>query len=168
MLEQETSLYHQSIFGSERAQAFGYSNVHRVFERASGKDVVDFIGRVYAPRCLHLPDTAQTTGVIVSEPSNFIKDHYGNYLGPMFSTDLSVHGERELNGHMEGALVVPFINTTLTERDLKSHGMEVWGLPGKLVDVLKNKADTQCEFSVGFVFLIEERDHQKTDNNDEQ
>ncbi len=138
---QTVDRYNQSIFGQPRDRGYGFSNVHDVFRRTSSQQLIDEIANFYGTRCAHIPDNAQVTGVIVEQKTPRITTHYAEYVSDALQTPLEIEDLSTLNGIHKGALVVPFINTTHVEQQFRVRGLEVWGLPGIIVDAHKNKAD---------------------------
>lgn len=129
----------QTIFGKqgENPYGFGDHNVHEIFP-AGSPELIEYLEQHYGQRCGHLPDTEQV-GVFVGNANPIVHaqmDYYSSLLG----APIKVEERRSLNGQYKGALVVPYINTSAAERRFQSHGLEIWGLPGKIVDNLKNKA----------------------------
>jgi len=150
--------YDQSIFGSPRERGYGFSNVHDVFRRTS-PELVDYIAAFYGSRCAHIPDNSDATGVIVEEKTSRIVEHYAKYVSQTLQIPLEVEDISTLNGIHKGALVVPFINTTHVEQQFRSRGLEVWGLPGNVVDIHKNKADCHDLINELSIPGIETPDH---------
>lgn len=99
----------------------------------------------YGERCGHLPLNARTIRVLVSESTPEIKAQMA-YLSSLFGKDVVPITFDELK--LEKAqspelvsLVVPYISVPEIETRLHHElGAEVWGLPGKMTHVLKNKA----------------------------
>lgn len=128
-----------SIFGPSRNGniGWGYHNVGSVFP-ASTPELYEKIAAHYGQRCTHFPDTHQL-GVIV-ETRNPIINSQMEYLSQILGKKITIRTFEDL-GQQPGSLVVPYINISSTEQRLKASGFEVWGLPSRMVDVLKNKAD---------------------------
>lgn len=136
-----TNIYNQSIFGPRRERGYGFSNVHDVFRKTSPEQV-DSIAAFYGTRCAHVPDNTEVTGVIVEQKTPRIKTHYEEYVAKVLNKrTFEVEDIESLNGIHRGALVVPFINTSHVEEQFRIRGLDVWGLPGMVVDIHKNKAD---------------------------
>ncbi len=130
-----------SIYGERVEHGLGVSNVGEVFRKTS-PHLLDDINLKYALRCGHIPtDIARQPGVIIQKRTPETVAHFGDYIAATLGANLQVAEIPALNGQFRGGLAVPFINTAHVEREFQGHGMEVWGVPGRMVDVLKNKAN---------------------------
>ncbi len=115
-----------------------HPNVGDVFSAGGAKFNRD-INAHYGQR-LSAADNSKI-GVIMDNPSSNVLTQW-EYISAITGKDIFVLPPlKTLNGDYSGAYVVSYINTTSVENQMKEHGLKVWGLPGRLVDILKNKAD---------------------------
>lgn len=114
--------------------------------RASNEAVVKYVQHYYGERCGHLPLNASKIRALVDAPSADIRSQMA-YLSGLFGKDILPVTFDELKAERESApgltpLVIPYINVpeaeNLLHNDLKA---DSWGLPGKMTDRLKNKAN---------------------------
>ena len=113
--------------------------------RASNETMVRKVQHYYGERCGHLPLHARDIRVLVDFPSDDIRAQLA-YLSTLFGKDVLPVTFDELQQEVERVpelvpFVVPYIN--LPELETRLHhelGAESWGLPGKMTNVLKNKA----------------------------
>lgn len=142
------SILHTSLFASpiQRALGVGFHNVgNQGVLRASNEAMTNYVQHYYGERCGHLPLNARTIRALVSVATPEIKAQMA-YLSSLFGKDVVPTTFDELKMEKEQSpelvpLVVPYI--TVPEIETRLHhelGAEVWGLPGKMTHVLKNKA----------------------------
>lgn len=140
------SLLTTSIFASQAPRAIGVG-FHNVGSggvlRASNTEVVKNVEAHYGARCGHIPLNAERTCVLVHAPTADIQAHLA-YLSQLVGKEICAITPDELRREQlpeSPALVVPYINVPEAEEQIQTYlGAESWGLPGKMVTVLKNKA----------------------------
>jgi hypothetical protein len=121
--------------------------------RASDETMVKYVQHYYGERCGHLPLSATNIRALVDFPGAEIRAQMA-YLSALFGKDVIPVTFGELKREKEKAgnlvpLIVPYINVPEIETRLHTElGAESWGLPGKMTQVLKNKA--------GFYRLVDE------------
>jgi hypothetical protein len=144
-----TSLLTTSIFAShaQRTVGVGFHNIgDSGVLRASNTAIVKAVQAHYGARCGHIPLNAQRVHVLVDIPTPDIQAHMaylsqltGKAIKPITPDDLKREQQRSPDSP---ALVVPYINVPEAEQQIQANlGAESWGLPGKMVTILKNKAD---------------------------
>ncbi len=113
--------------------------------RASNESMVNFVQTYYGQRCGHLPLNAGVRYVLVSTPTEEIQNQmtylsalFGKDITPLTLDDLKQARDRDPE---QTPLIVPYINVPNIEQALdKELGAKLWGLPGKMTHLLKNKA----------------------------
>src|SRR5215469_6700681 len=140
------SLLTTSIFAShvQRTIGVGFHNVGSGgVLRASNTEVVRNVEAHYGARCGHIPLNAEKTCVLVHAPTADIQAHLA-YLSQLVGKEIKAITADELKREQPPefpALVVPYINVPEAEEQIQTYlGAESWGLPGKMVTILKNKA----------------------------
>ncbi len=136
-----------SLFASSNTRTIG-AGFHNIGSsgvlRASHKTLVDKIEAHYGERCGHLPFDMQKLRVLVDAPTPAIEAQMA-YLSQLFGKELKAVTSETLRGERapgERVLVVPYVNVPEVEERLVEIGeAESWGLPAKMVHILKNKAD---------------------------
>src|SRR5713226_7955571 len=142
------SILNISLFDShvQRELGVGYHNVGTGDLRASDKTTIDYVEAHYGQRCGHLPLNARRVCVLVDAITDEIHSHL-RYLSQLFGKELKAitpdHLQQEQKRFSERrALIVPYINVLETEKRIQTElGAESWGMTGKMVSFLKNKAD---------------------------
>src|SRR5579859_1174767 len=142
-----SSILHTSLFASSIPHmiAVGFHNVGGDgVLRASNEAMIDYVQHYYGERCGHLPLNARNIRVLVDLPTPEIQAQM-NYLSSLFGKDVVPTSlgnlKQEQENSAEVPLVVPYINVPEVETRLQNElGAVVWGLPGKMTHVLKNKA----------------------------
>jgi hypothetical protein len=132
------------LFGQQRKMGVGFHNIGSGLLRASHAETVRKVERHYGERCGHLPLNAQELRVLVAENTDAIRTQMeylsslmGRTLQP-FTADELLQGQKAMT---ERPLVVPYINVPETEAYVQQElGADVWGLPGRMTHILKNKA----------------------------
>lgn len=119
--------------------------------RASNNDVAKEAEATYLGRCGHLPLQAKKVGVLVEPPAPVEFCRQLAYLSHLFGKEIepmsfaAVHAARQVSTQAtpgQAPLVVPYINVPEAEALIQSTlGAQTWGFPGKMVHLLKNKAD---------------------------
>src|SRR5579864_286922 len=137
-----------SIFGSQTHTTIGVG-FHNVGSggvlRASNTEVVKHVEAHYGARCGHIPLNAERVYVLVHVPTPDIQAHLA-YLSQLVGKEIKPITADELKREQQRlpqspALVVPYINVPEAEEQIQTYlGAESWGLPGKMVTILKNKA----------------------------
>jgi hypothetical protein len=134
------------LFGQRRAVGVGFHNIGSGLLRASHEATVRKVERHYGERCGHLPLNAANVRVLVDDRTGDIQTQMA-YLSRLMKKDILpvTHDElaRQQSNSTSGkrTLVVPYINVPETETYVQQElGADVWGLPGKMTHVLKNKA----------------------------
>jgi hypothetical protein len=125
----------------------GYHNIG-IFGilRASKDDLIKQLEEQYGERCGHLPLYADRVHVYVHEQRTDVQEqmHYlsqltGKEIKAVTATEL--RAEQELEA-IDDTLIVPYVNVpeveTWARQTLRATS---WGLPGRMVSLLKNKAD---------------------------
>ena len=142
------SILHTSLFASTspRTLGVGFHNVgSEGVLRASNEVMVKYVQHYYGERCGHLPLNASTIKALVDAATPEIHAQM-TYLSTLFDKDVIPTTLDALKKEKEqvpalAPLVVPYINVPEIETRLHHElGAEVWGLPGKMTHVLKNKA----------------------------
>ena len=142
------NILHTSLFASPKPRTLGVG-FHNVGSqgvlRASNEAMMQYAQHYYGERCGHLPLNAMTIRALVSVSTPEIQAQMA-YLSSLFGKDIVPATFEDLK--LERAqspelvpLVVPYI--TVPEIETRLHhelGAEVWGLPGNMTHVLKNKA----------------------------
>jgi len=132
------------LFGQQRKMGVGFHNIGSGLLRASHAETVRKVERHYGERCGHLPLNAQELRVLVAENTDAIRTQMeylsslmGRMLQPLTADEL-LQGQQAM---AERPLVVPYINVPETEAYVQQElGADVWGLPGRMTHILKNKA----------------------------
>ncbi len=140
------SLLTTSIFASQAQRTIGVG-FHNIGSggvlRASNTEVVQHVEAHYGARCGHIPLNAEKVCVLVHVPTADIQAHLA-YLSQLVGKEIKAITADELRRVQSSespALVVPYINVPEAEQQIQAYlGAESWGLPGKMVTVLKNKA----------------------------
>jgi hypothetical protein len=137
-----------SIFASQVQKTIGVG-FHNVGNggvlRASNTEVVKYVEAHYGARCGHIPLNAERIYVLVHVSTDDIQAHLA-YLSQIIGKEIKAITADELKLEQQRspespALVVPYINVPEAEQQIQAYlGAESWGLPGKMVTVLKNKA----------------------------
>lgn len=142
------SILHTSLFASPmpRTLGVGFHNVGREgVLRASNEVMIDYVQHYYGERCGHLPLNARNIRALVSLSSAEIQAQM-TYLSTLFDKNVIPTTLEELKQEKKKApqlapLVVPYINVPEIETRLHNElGADIWGLPGEMTHVLKNKA----------------------------
>jgi hypothetical protein len=142
------SIIRRELFASPEAREIGvgFHNVGSGVLRASNVQTMQKVEAQYGERCGHLPLDARQVRVLVAELTPDIRAHLA-YLSRLFGKEIQAvtAAEFQANGRLalaDKALVVPYINVPEAENRIEGElGAETWGLPGKMVTLLKNKAD---------------------------
>ncbi|MFL5692414.1 MAG: hypothetical protein ACJ795_11470 [Ktedonobacteraceae bacterium] len=140
------SIINTPLFASRRQRKIGvgFHNVGSGVLRASDAKTMKKVEIQYGERCGHIPLDAQQAQVLVDGQTGDIQAHM-RYLSQLYGKEIrSVTADVLTSAeHVEDkALVVPYINVPEAERRIEGElGAESWGLPGKMVTLLKNKAD---------------------------
>ena len=106
---------------------------------------MNYVQHYYGERCGHLPLNARTIRALVSVSTPEIKAQMA-YLNSLFGKDVVPTTFDDLKMEKEQSpelvpLVVPYIIVPEIETRLHNElGAEAGGLPGKMTNVLKNKA----------------------------
>ena len=137
-----------SLFASSGPKIIGvgYHNIGSGCHYASHPDLVQKIEGRYGQRCGHLPLEAERVHVLVTAPTAEIETQWA-YLSQLMGKTITVLSPQDLTLALRGApdptiLVVPYINVPQTEHWIQEElGATCWGLAGKMVQLLKNKAD---------------------------
>jgi len=147
---QNTPLF---VSNKQRKIAAGFHNVGSGVLRASDIATVKKVEAHYGERCGHIPLDAESARILVDADTAVIRSQM-EYLSQLFGKEIITITfdelkNKEKNSSEYPALVVPYINDPETEERIKGElGAESWGLPSKMVNILKNKAD--------FYLLIDE------------
>jgi hypothetical protein len=136
-----------SLFASSEPKTIGvgYHNVGSGCLRASHLSLVQKIQNRYGQRCGHLPLEAERVYVLVTDPTAEVESQWA-YLSHLMGKTITVLNPQDLavvlRDAASTALIVPYINVPQTEHWLQEElGASSWGLAGKMVQFLKNKAD---------------------------
>jgi len=136
-----------SLFASSEPKTIGvgYHNVGRGCLRASHLSLVQKIQNRYGQRCGHLPLEAERVYVLVTGLTAEVESQWA-YLSHLMGKTITVLSLQDLavvlRDAASTALIVPYINVPQTEHWLQEElGASSWGLAGKMVQFLKNKAD---------------------------
>lgn len=141
-------ILHKSLFTlpSQGSLGIGFHNVGRAgVLRASNENMVNFVQTYYGQRCGHLPLNAGVRHALVSTRTEEIQAQM-TYLSSLFGKDVTPLTLDDLKRARELApeqtpLIVPYINVPELEQPLgEALGATLWGLPGKMTHLLKNKA----------------------------
>lgn len=132
------------LFGQQRKVGIGFHNIGTGLLRASHEETVRKVERHYGERCGHLPLNMRELRVLVAENTDAIQAQMA-YLSGLMERTLLPHTDGELlqecSDLAERPLVVPYINVPETEAYVQQElGADVWGLPGRMTHILKNKA----------------------------
>ncbi len=142
------SLLTTSLFASSEPKTIGvgYHNVGSGCHCASHSDLIQKIDDRYGQRCGHLPLEAERVHVLVAVPTAEIESQWA-YLSQLMGKTITVLSPQDFaialrDAADPSALVVPYINLPETEHWIQEElGALSWGLAGKMVQLLKNKAD---------------------------
>ncbi|HZR44782.1 MAG TPA: hypothetical protein VFB12_32015, partial [Ktedonobacteraceae bacterium] len=155
-------ILHTSLFSSGSQKIIMGAGFHNVggsgVLRASNEAMVRQVELHYGERCGHLPLDAQNISVLVHFLTADVRTQM-QYLSQLFGkeiiartfdefkavTKFSAEGAPQSmsNGNVAEtqALVVPYINVPETQEYVRNElGAQVWGIPGQMTHVLKNKA----------------------------
>ncbi len=139
----------QSLYvsdGERRAVGVGFHNAADVLW-ASDRAVQEAVKKHYQQRGGHIPlDNVDKTFMLVQEHDDpttsqfhYLSDITGRRIEPKTIEEIKQESRKTLS---QKPLVVPYIKLPLTETYLERElGADVWGLPGTVVSVLKNKAE---------------------------
>lgn len=137
------AIVHHALFGQRRAIGIGFHNIGSGLLRASHEETVQKVERHYGERCGHLPLSFTEVDVLVDDRTHDIQAQMA-YLSHLMGKDILPLTHSELTDRKHSAaqaLVVPYVNVPETEAYvLQKLGADVWGLPGKMTHILKNKA----------------------------
>jgi len=115
-----------------------YHNIHDVVPRA--KEELDaYLKKHYGIRGGAMDIGRDRLGFGVHTVTPEIESQAA-YLGEMIGKDFRAYPLDQLKQPSEPTLIVPYIHTTDSRRTLDGMHAETWGLPSRMVDVLKNKA----------------------------
>ncbi len=134
------------VSSKQRKLAAGFHNVGSGVLRASDVATVKKVEAHYGERCGHIPLDTESARILVDADTAIIRSQM-EYLSQLFGKEIKVITfdelkNKEKNSSEYRALVVPYINDPETEKRIKGElGAELWGLPSKMVNILKNKAD---------------------------
>ncbi len=140
------NILNESLFaaGKKRKIGAGFHNIGSGVLRASNKKMVDKLEAHYGERCGHVPLDAEKVRVLVDVPTPAIEAQVA-YLSQLFGKEIKAvtfEALRRENVSGEPPLVVPYVNVPEAEQRVREAvGGESWGLPAKMVHILKNKAD---------------------------
>jgi len=143
------NILHTPLFATAtpRRIGAGFHNVGSGVLRASNHETVRKVERFYGERCGHLPLDTQDVCVLVEAPTQAIMSQMA-YLSQLFGKVITARTFEDFTSvqpnvaEEELPLVVPYINVPETEQLIRLElGAESWGVPGKMTDCLKNKAD---------------------------
>ncbi|TMC15000.1 MAG: hypothetical protein E6J34_23095 [Chloroflexi bacterium] len=143
------NILHTPLFATEtpRRTGAGFHNVGSGVLRASNTETVRKVERFYGQRCGHLPLDAQDVCILVEVPTRAITSQMA-YLSQLFGKVITARTFEDFTppqpnvAEQDLPLVVPYINVPETEQLIHLKlGAESWGVPGKMTDCLKNKAD---------------------------
>ncbi len=132
--------------GRQRKIAAGFHNVGSGVLRASDEATIKKVEAHYGERCGHIPLDAERARILVDADTVVIRSQM-EYLSQLFAKEIKAITFDELKNEEKSsseyqALVVPYINDPETEERIKGElGAESWGLPSKMVSILKNKAN---------------------------
>lgn len=142
------SILHKPLFPlpSQGSPGIGFHNVgSEGVLRASNERMINFVQTYYGQRCGHLPLNAGVRHTLVSTPTEeiqaqmtYLSSLFGKEVTPLTLDDLKQARERTPE---QTPLIVPYINIPELEHSLgKALGAKLWGLPGPMTHLLKNKA----------------------------
>jgi hypothetical protein len=123
----------------------GYHNVGSGCHFADQPAQVQKVEGLYGQRCGHLPLEAERVHVLVAAPTAEIEAQWA-YLSRLMGKPITALSPQDLVIALRKAadattLVVPYINVPETEHWIQEElGAPSWGLAGKMVHLLKNKA----------------------------
>lgn len=144
------NILHTSLFASEDQNSVksvigaGFHNVGGSgVLRASNEAMIRQVELHYGERCGHLPLDTQELSVLVHFPTADIHAQM-QYLSQLFGKKITARTFDEFKTTQtpqSALLVVPYINVPETETYVRDEiGAHVWGIPGRMTHVLKNKA----------------------------
>lgn len=132
------------LFGQQRKVGVGFHNIGSGLLRASHEETVRKVERHYGERCGHLPLNAKELRVLVAENTDAIQAqmaYLGSLTGRVIFPVIASELQQRQHETVERPLVVPYINVPETETYVQQElGADVWGLPGRMTHILKNKA----------------------------
>ena len=142
------SIVNTPLFASrqQRKIGVGFHNVGSGVLRASDAETMKKVEIQYGERCGHIPLDAQQAQVLVDGHTGDIQAHM-RYLSQLYGKEIrAVTADALISAEPRSAedktLVVPYINVPEAETRIEGElGTESWGLPGKMVTLLKNKAE---------------------------
>lgn len=144
---------HIPLFTSDLPRQFGvgFHNVGATGSlRAANPDIAKKAEAAYAGRCGHLPLQAGKVGLLLETPPTpdlcrqlaHLSYLFGKAIEPVSLATLQEHMAYPQDTPGQRPLVVPYINVPEAETLIQETlGAETWGLPGKIVHLLKNKAE---------------------------
>jgi hypothetical protein len=143
------NILHTSLFASGTQKTIlgaGFHNIgNRGVLRTLNETMSNQIELHYGERCGHLPLDAHKISVLVQSPTSPIRTQV-QYLSHLFGKEILAYTFDEFKavaGQITEPvpLVVPYINVPETEAYVREElGAQVWGLPGPMTHILKNKA----------------------------
>lgn len=144
----DMSILHKPLFPlpSQGSLGIGFHNVGREgVLRASNESMVNVVQTYYGQRCGHLPLNAGVRHALVSTHTeeihaqmSYLSSLFGKDVTPLTLDDLKQARERTPE---QVPLIVPYINVPELEQSLgEGLGAKLWGLPGPMTHLLKNKA----------------------------
>lgn len=116
----------------------GFHNMGSGVLRYADENLKASVEKLYSQRCGHLPICAQTLAVLVKEPTTAIRSQIA-YLSELYDRQIRVVTPNELSQLKTKPLIVPYITVPEVEDEFAQNDVYIWGLPGKLTHILKNK-----------------------------
>ena len=118
----------------------GLHNIGSGVLRYSHEDVKKTVQDYYAQRCGHLPLNAKTVGMLVDEITEDIRSQAA-YLSQLYGREIKLLTHEDLKKLKTKPLIVPYILVPEVEEQFSKIDANMWGIPGKLTHVLKNKSE---------------------------
>lgn len=137
------SIEHIPLFPADTIIGAGFHNIGSGVLRGSDTATIKKIESHYGERCGHIPLQAQHIRLLVKAVTPAITSQAA-YLSRLFGKEVRAVDEATFRQESAGLqpLVIPYVNVPEAESYAQqTFGATVWGLPGRMVHNLKNKAD---------------------------
>jgi hypothetical protein len=118
----------------------GFHNIGSGVLRYADESLKNAVERIYGQRCGHIPLNAKTIGILVNEPDDEIRAQIA-YLSELYGRDINIMTTADVKKYKTKPLIVPYIDVPEVEEHFSQFDAYMWGIPGKLTHVLKNKSE---------------------------
>lgn len=116
----------------------GFHNMGSGVLRYANETIKKTVEQYYSQRCGHLPLSAQTIAVLIKNPTPIVHSQFA-YLSELYGRKIRIITPEDLKKLKTKPLIVPYITVPEVEEEFSQNDIYLWGLPGKLTHILKNK-----------------------------